>query len=166
MTFLLGMTVTVGQNLHDLLGKCVHTLNPAATSAIDSQIEWKAMCMEGWSVGRWEEGCMWQGGGVFWGLLGGRLPTLCAPNPGESAGHCGSLLVHQPESWERDFSSAEPMTSRFFQNRPLWVSRFALLSSLSFSPLCSGCSAQSAPASYSIVIWEWPRLVILSWGLI
>ena len=93
------MTVTVGQNLHDLLGKYVHTLNPATASAIDSQIEWRAMCTEG---DERRDACG-RVVGFFWGLLGGRLPTLCAPNPGESAGHCGSLLVHQPESWERGF---------------------------------------------------------------
>lgn len=53
-----------------------------------------------------------------------------------------------------DFSSAEPMTSKFFQNHSLWVSRLPFYSSLSFlavSLLCSRCSAQSAPARYSIV---------------
>lgn len=31
-------------------------------------------------------------------VIGWMTAHLCVPNPGESAGHCGSLHVHQPES--------------------------------------------------------------------
>lgn len=135
-----------------------------AAAATDDHIECEAVCMA-----RWEEGCMWQGRWGFWGLLGGRLPTLCAPNPGESAGHCGSLLVRQPESWERGFQLRRADDKQVFSKSSSLGFSLALLSSLSFlavSLLCSGCSAQSAPASYSMVICEWSRLVIQSWGMI
>lgn len=45
------------------------------------------------------DACDQVGREVLGWLLGGWLPTLCVTNPWESVCHCGSLLVHQPESW-------------------------------------------------------------------
>lgn len=64
----------------------------APAAAIDNQAEWKTACMK--QRGRMRTAGRWG----YSGLRGGRLPTLCAPNPGKSVGHCSSLLVGHPES--------------------------------------------------------------------
>lgn len=140
MTFLFGRKVTVGLNLQDLLSKCVHThkftyvfycLGWPATDSGGCSSHWQSDWMEGHVHGAMRGGMHVAGRWGFGGLLGGRLPTLCAPNPGESAGHCGSLLVHQPESWERGFQLRRADDKQvFFLNGPLWVSL------LLFYPFC------------------------------
>lgn len=54
-------------HLHTCIVSVGQLLIQEAVAAIGGQIEWKSMCMEGWSMGWWEEGCMWQGGGGFEG---------------------------------------------------------------------------------------------------
>lgn len=176
MTFLFGSKVTVGLNLQDLLGKCAHTHKFSyvfyclAWPTFDSggcSSHWQSHWMEGHVHGAMRRGMHVAGRWGFWGLLGGRLPTLCAPNPGESAGHCGSLLVHQPESWERGFQLHRADDKHvFFQ---MVLSGF-LSCSFILSVFSRCLSAlfwmQSAQACYSVVICDWPRLVIQLRGLI
>lgn len=93
-------------------------------------IEWKDMCMEGWRVGRLEEGCMWQGGGGFEGYWVDDCPPFVLQIRGNLLAIVAPCLFTSQRAERGDFSSAEPMTSRFFQNRPLRVSL------LLFYPLC------------------------------
>lgn len=95
--------------------------------------------------------------------------TTAHPLCSKSEGICSPLwllLVQKPESWERGFQlhRADDKQAFFFF---LFVFFFSKSSSQGFlllflcslfflavSPFCSGCTAQSAPASYSIIC-EW-----------
>ncbi len=100
---------------------------------------------------------MGQGGGGFEGYWVDGCPPFVLQIRGNLQAIVAPCLFASQRAERGDFSSAEPMTSRFFQIRHSLGFSLALLFSLSFlsvAPLCSGCSAQSAPASYSIVICE------------
>lgn len=140
---------------------------PVSAAAIGGQIEWKAMRMEGWSV---ERGMHVAG---RWGVLRVIGWTTAHPLCSKSGGICWPLWLPacSPARELREGISAPQSRWRegFFSKSSSLGFSLALLSSLSLlavSPLCSGCSAQSAPASYSIVIYEWRRLAIQFWGLI
>ena len=78
---------------------------------LTSQIRWRLMWLE---RGAMRGGTHATGRRGIGGLLGGRLPTLCAPNPRESVHHCGFCLFKSQRAERGDFSSTEPMTSKLF----------------------------------------------------
>lgn len=95
--------------------------------------------------------------------------TTACPLCSKSGGICWPLWLCacSPVRWLREGIS-EPMTSRLFLIVPseFLSCSFILFVFLAVSLLCSGCSAQSAPASYSIIICQWPRLAIQVCSLI
>lgn len=140
VTPVFGRTGILGWNLWDLLPVCTHiiyyhTFNVTASKALIREDEVRLGGRLNVDV-QWDYACNQVDGGL-WGYLVDDCPPFVFQIRGNLLAIVVRCLFTSQRAERRDFTSTEPLTSRFFffffslfHNRPLWV--FLLL----FYPRC------------------------------